>query len=43
MALNGLLKLLVHESLYLQDSDSIFCKKKEPATGRLFLKLELIQ
>ena len=28
MALNGLLKLLVHESLYLRASDSIIRKKK---------------
>ncbi len=27
MALNGLLKLLVHQSLYLRDSDSIIRKK----------------
>ena len=28
MVLNGLLRLLVHESLYLGASDSIICKKK---------------
>ena len=42
MVLNGLLKLLVRESLYLRASDSIICKKKEPVTDQLFLKLELL-
>ena len=43
MVLNGLLRLLVHESLYLRASDSIIRKKKEPATGQLLLKkLELL-
>ena len=41
MALNRLLKLLVYENLYLRASDGIICKKK-PATGQLFIKLELL-